>query len=174
MNARLSKSRRKRPVPKEWATPDAIQSFEVTSSSQPLYPGSSAIAVDASRELALVGGEGTAGVYSLADDRIVQTLTVGGSVTDASWAGTQPVVASSTGAVKVFDADGNESASFTSHAGSANSIALHPSGELLASVGVDKSFVFYDLPNSKPVTQIYTESGMTYSPNMRESMLTAT
>jgi pre-mRNA-processing factor 19 len=55
---------------------------------------------------------------------------------------------------------GDNETTFTSHAGSANGLALHPSGDILASVGVDKSFVFYDLPGGKPVTQVYTDSGM--------------
>jgi pre-mRNA-processing factor 19 len=81
-----------------------------------------------------------------------------GAITDAVWYGSKPVVSTSTGAVRVFDGE-NEVAEFTSHAGAANAIALHPSGELLASVGVDKSIVFYDLVGSRAVTQIYTECG---------------
>lgn len=54
---------------------------------------------------------------------------------------------------------GNDEITFTSHAGSANGLALHPSGDILASVGVDKSFVFYDLVGGSSVTQVYTDSG---------------
>lgn len=73
------------------------------------------------------------------------------------WYGSQPVVSTSSGAVKVF---GKDEVTFTSHAGSANGLALHPSGDILASVGVDKSFVFYDLTRGTAVTQVYTDSGM--------------
>lgn len=157
---KLSKSRRKRPVPKEWATADAIESYSAVATSEPLYPGSKSLAVDTSGEIAVVGGsDGIAGVYSLSEGKLLQALKVGGSVTDAVFFGDQPVVASSNGSVKIFG-NGKEVAALSSHAGAATSLALHPSGEILASVGVDKSFVFYDLPGAKAVTQVYTECGM--------------
>lgn len=98
-----------------------------------------------------------AGVYSIAENKEQQSLQIDGVVTDAVWCGSQPVVSSSSGAVKVF---GQSEITFTSHAGAANAVAVHPSGEILASVGVDKSLVFYDLPGGKPVSQIYTTSGI--------------
>lgn len=70
------------------------------------------------------------------------------------------MVSTSSGAVKVF---GDNETTFTSHAGSANAVSLHPSGDILASVGVDKSFVFYDLPGGKAVTQVNTDSGKNFS-----------
>lgn len=159
--ARLSKGRRKRAVPRDWATSDEIESYHVISTSQPLGPGSSSVAIDNSGERVIVGGlDGNAAVCSLLENKIVQVLNIDGGVsTDVAWAGSRPVVSSSSGAVKVFD-DGNQIASFNSHAGAANAIALHPSGEILASVGVDKSFVFYDLINLRPVTQIYADCGL--------------
>lgn len=91
---------------------------------------------------------------------MLQVLKVGaGPITDAVWYGSQPVISTASGAVKVFD-EGKAVAAFTSHAGAASALALHPSGEILASVGVDKSFVFYDLPGGKAVSQIYTDSGL--------------
>jgi pre-mRNA-processing factor 19 len=61
--------------------------------------------------------------------------------------------------VKIFDVSGAEVASFSSHAGGITALALHPSGEILASVGVDKSYVLYDLSSLKPMSQIFTNSG---------------
>lgn len=107
----------------------------------------------------LGGSDGNAGVYSVAEKRVQEVLTVGSAVTDAAWFGNRPVVSTSSGVVKVFG--GNE-ATFTSHAGAANALALHPSGDILASVGVDKSFVFYDLLGGKAVTQVYTDSGTNF------------
>ena len=46
-----------------------------------------------------------------------------------------------------------------SHAGEVTAITLHPCGDILSSVGVDKSWVTYDLNTGKPVCQVYTESG---------------
>lgn len=113
--------------------------------------------MDEAGQLVVFGGsDGTAGVFSIADNKVKQTYKAGAAVTDAVWYGSQPVVSTSSGTVKVF---GDGETTFTSHAGSANGLALHPSGDILASVGVDKSFVFYDLQAGKAVTQIYTDSG---------------
>lgn len=125
-----------------------------------MYPGGRSIAVNETGDLALVGGsDGVVGVYSVSQGQVVQTLKCGGgSVTDAVWCGNKPVVALSTGAVKVFD-NGAEAASFDRHAGAVSAIALHPCGDILASVGVDKSYVLYDLQSLQPITQVSTDSG---------------
>jgi WD40 repeat protein len=90
---------------------------------------------------------------------LLRSYKAGGAVTGAVFYGETPIVSTANGAVKMF---GDEETTFTSHAGAVNAIAMHPSGEILASVGVDKSFVFYDLSGKKVVTQVYTDSG-TYS-----------
>lgn len=147
-------------MPKDWASSENIESYDVISTSELLYPGSSSIAIDELGEKAIVGGsDSVAGIYSLPDNNILMVLNVGGgAITDAVWYGDKPVVSTSSGVVKVFDG-GQEAATFTSHAGAVNALAMHPSGEILASVGADKSFVFYDLVAAKPVTQVYTDCG---------------
>jgi pre-mRNA-processing factor 19 len=125
--------------------------------SDPLYPGARSLAVDEAGQLVIVGGsDGVAGIYSISENKVKESFKSGSAITDAVWYGGQPVVSTSSGAVKVF---ADSEATFTSHAGSANGLALHPSGDILASVGVDKSFVFYDLLGGKAVTQVYTDSG---------------
>ncbi|KAJ5050591.1 uncharacterized protein L3040_002468 [Drepanopeziza brunnea f. sp. 'multigermtubi'] len=155
---KLSKSRRKRPVPKDWVDAETIGKFAIANASEPLYTGATSLAVDEAGQLVIIGGsEGVAGVYSIPENKLQQSFKAGSGVTDAIWYGSQPVISTSSGAVKVF---GDIEVTFTSHAGSANGLALHPSGDILASVGVDKSFVFYDLPTGKAVTQVYTDSGL--------------
>jgi pre-mRNA-processing factor 19 len=125
--------------------------------SEPLYPGSTCIAADEAGSSVIVGGsDGVAGIFSIAENKLQKSFKAGSAITDAAWYGTDAVVSTSSGAVKVF---GNSEISFTSHAGSSNGLAMHPCGDILASVGVDKSFVFYDLVAGKPVTQVYTDSG---------------
>ena len=159
---RLSKSRRKRPIPKDWATSEIVEKFGVASASEPLYSGSSCLAVDEAGQLVIVGGsDGMVGVYSISENQVQQSFQAESSITDAVWYGNYPVVSTSSGAVKIY---GSTETTFTSHAGSANGLALHPSGDILASVGIDKSFVFYDLPARRIVTQVYTDSSMP-SPN---------
>lgn len=136
-----------------------IETFTATTTSEPLHPGCVSLAVDAAREHAIVGGsDGVAGVYAFSNSKTLHSLRVGGAITASVWYGSRPIVASSSGVVKIFE-NGSEVASFTSHAGSVNALAMHPSGEILASVGIDKSFVFYDLPARKVVFQIFTDAG---------------
>lgn len=149
----LSSTRRKRPVPEGWVTPDSIASFDATHATDPLYPGGKALALDESGDLALLGGV----VYSISQKQAVQALKAGGQVTDGVWYQNKPVVATSAGAVKVFEA-GAEVARFESHAGPVTSLSLHPCGDILASTGVDKSYVLYGLADGKVLTQIYTDA----------------
>ncbi|KAJ5587516.1 uncharacterized protein N7459_003281 [Penicillium hispanicum] len=158
--AALSKTRRKRPVPEGWATSDAISAYKPAETSEPLYPGSRALSVNSTGDLALVGGvDGIAGVYSLSQKTVVHTLKTDGPVTDATWAGDKAVVGSATGSVKVFE-NGGEVASFTSHAGEVTAVALHATGDIVASVGVDKSYVLYDLATNSVITQIFSDTAL--------------
>jgi len=122
-----------------------------------LYTGSTSVAVDEAGTSVIVGGsEGVAGIFSISENKLQKSFKAGSAITDAAWYKTDAVVSTTSGAVKVF---GSSETSFSSHAGSANGLAMHPCGDILASVGVDKSFVFYDLVAGRAVTQVYTDSG---------------
>lgn len=99
-----------------------------------------------------------ASIYSLERSEKVSELSINGKVTDSAWCGGLAVISSTSGEVKVFN-KGQEAHSLTTHAGEANAVAVHPSGQILASVGVDKSFVFYDISSGKTLTQVYSDSG---------------
>lgn len=152
----LSKTRRKRPVPAEWASSETLHSYSPQITSQPFYHGSTALSVHHAGDLALVGSsEGVAGIYSTSKNSVLQTLNGGGGVvTDALWAGDKAIISTSKGKVAVFTTEGDEYGSFTAHTGSATSIALHPTGDILASVGKDQTYVLYDLQTMNVLTQI--------------------
>lgn len=156
----LMKTRRKRPVPEDWATSDSISSYTPAVASEPLHPGGSVLAVHEAGDVVLVGGsDGVAGIYSLSENKLLSSLKAGpGTVTGGVWAGSRAIVSTSVGAVKVFES-GQEVASFSVHAGSANAVALHPSGSILASVGEDKTYILYDLESNKVLTQVESDSG---------------
>ena len=118
------------------------------------------LALNESKDLALVGGpDGVAGIYSLSQNRIVKSYKCGGgAITGGLWAELKPVISTSAGRVKIYMGD-DERVTFDAHAGAATAIAIHPSHTILASVGVDKSYVLYDLRENEQVTQIYTNSG---------------
>jgi pre-mRNA-processing factor 19 len=135
--------------------------MDVTNTVEPLYPGSTAVSLDNSGELALFGGaDGVAGVYSVSSQQLVHTLKAGSAVTDSLWWDSRAVVATASGEVKIFE-NGEEIAQLGSHAGAVTSIALHPSKAILASAGLDKRFMLYDLSSYKMVSQVYTEAEIT-------------
>jgi len=156
---RLSKTRRKRTVPEDWATRETLQSFTPLHSPKSALVGARTFALNPSGDLALLGGsDGKAGVFSIEAGQIVQQFEAGSPITDALWVGSKAVLGTSAGAVKVFE-NGMEVSSFSGHAGEVTALALHPSGEILASVGPDKSYIFYDLTASVQALRVSTDSG---------------
>ncbi|CAG8980676.1 hypothetical protein HYALB_00007168 [Hymenoscyphus albidus] len=156
---KLSKGRRKRTVPKDWVNAEAIGKFGVAHASDSLSGGANFLALDETSELAIVGGaDGYVHIYSVTEQNTVNTYRAEAAVTDAVWYGKYPVVSTTLGTVHVF---GKEKVMFTAHAGRVNSIDIHPTCDILASVGVDKSLIFYDLEAGKAMKQVYTDSELT-------------
>ncbi|KAJ5558798.1 hypothetical protein N7535_009321 [Penicillium sp. DV-2018c] len=159
-HAALSKTRRKRAIPEGWASSETISTFTPTETSEPVSSGGRALSLNSTGDLALVGGaDGVVSVYSLPQKSVVQTLKTDGPVTGATWAGNKAVVGSSTGSVKVFE-NGAEVASFNSHAGEVTAVAVHATGDIAASVGVDKSYVLYDLTANTVVSQVFSDAAL--------------
>ena len=153
---RLSKSRRKRPIPNDWADVETVRKFETASLSEPICPISNFLAFDEATELAIIGGlEGGVNIFSVRENKVHQSFDVSSVITSAIWNDNQAIVSTSSGEVKIL---GPDNISFQSHSGSATCLALHPCGTILASAGLDKSFVLYDLEKNKPITQVYTNS----------------
>lgn len=157
----MSSGRKKRAIPADWTSTETIAQFDTAQVSEELYPGGRAISLDSTGDLALIGGiDGVAGIYSISQNILVTALKADdGAITDVIWAGTRPVTASASGSVRLWDDQGESSSKIGSHSGEVTGLALHPSGEILASVGVDKSWVTYDLETGKAVSQVYTDHG---------------
>ena len=158
--AKLSATRRKRPVPEDWATGDEIAAYDVKSKADTQFTGAKSLAVDETGDFFLTGdSDGTVGIYDLKQDAFTtrSNLSAGG-INHGAWARDSAVVATASGAVVVTQ-EGAVKAKFQQHAGAATAVAAHPSGELLASVGVDKSLVLYDLQHGKVLTQIFSDAG---------------
>lgn len=158
---KLSSTRRKRPVPASWATEADLSALKPTDLTDAALPGSRALTIDSTGDFALFGGiDGTAIVYSLSQQKTVQSLNCGsGAITAAAWWDARPVVGLSTGEVKVFEDDSTEMSSARVHAGPVTSVSAHPCGDLIASTGVDKSYVIYDASSLKSLTRVFTEFG---------------
>jgi pre-mRNA-processing factor 19 len=166
---KLSASRRKRPVPKGWSSGADIQSFEATPSegfkSSKELGSASALAesqeTEESSSRILYGSEnGTALVYETDGSVPPFELNTGSRILDGTFWGSKAVFALASGAVKIYDGS-TEHALFAVHAGPATGVSLHPSGDLLASVGSDKSYVLYDLRSldRHPAARVFTDSG---------------
>lgn len=150
-------------MPEGWATADDISAFgNATTHSLPV-PEATALSVGGAS--AAIGGlKGQAVVYATNEDKVEVSIAVEEPVTDAAWAEDKIAFATGQGSVKVFQ-EGNQVASLSEHAGAATALSLHPSGTILASVGTDKSIVFYDLASQKRVSRAYTDAGKFLRPD---------
>ncbi|KAK8101128.1 cell cycle control protein [Apiospora kogelbergensis] len=159
----LSKSRKKRPVPEGTAAPEKISSYAIQEEfSSPVTKMSAFAHMDG---MVSIGGEGgTVCIYSPAkatvEGKIQGKLSLQEPVTASTWTNCKIVLGTSSGLVKVF-ADEQEIASFSEHAGPVTGLATHPSEKLLASVGSDKSIVFYDHDGNDRVARVFTDSALT-------------
>lgn len=152
------KGRKKRQVPQGWASSDEVAALQQVAYTDLTVSQASSLAVDS--DYAAIGGlDGKADIYSIQANNVERSLDIGEPVTATAWTGSKVVLATSKGSVKVFDS-GSEVASFRVHAGAATGLSVHPGGRILASVGVDKSFVFYDLETLAYVSRGYTDAGM--------------
>ncbi|KAF8243234.1 cell cycle control protein [Wilcoxina mikolae CBS 423.85] len=161
--AELSADRKNRPIPADWVIGETVSSFKNTLTSKPLYPGTKALALDATGDLALVGGaDGIAGVYSVSQQQLLNPLkSQDGALNDVTWAGKNAVTASSSGVVRVWNEQCSDSTAITAHAGEVIALAMHPSKSIVASAGADKSWVLYDIDAVKSVVQVYDPSKLT-------------
>lgn len=155
---RLSKGRKKRPVPPEWATPDDISSLGQVGTTELTTTQPETLAVQQAH--AAIGGlDGKLDIYSIEAKQVERSLDVGEPITATVWTENKVFLATSKGSVKAL-VSGEEKATFQAHAGQVTGLSLHPGGRIVASTGVDKSFVFYDIEELKVVSHIYTDSGM--------------
>ncbi|OIW34196.1 Prp19-domain-containing protein [Coniochaeta ligniaria NRRL 30616] len=157
--AKLSKSRKKRPVPEGWAGTDDVSSGEQIQKADSSAPGSISLAVG--DELTAISGKGgDVAVYSR-DGEEVHSFNVGSPITELVYAEPNIVCGTSKGEVKIYTTAGAELASFSEHAGAVTGLALHPGGVILLSVGSDKSFVYYDVKTLRTVFRRWTSSSLT-------------
>nr|OQO23804.1 hypothetical protein B0A51_08162 [Rachicladosporium sp. CCFEE 5018] len=159
---KLSATRRKRPVPAEWATGETIATYEVKETIESSFTGAKALAVDFSGDFFLCGdSDGGMGIYDLKNGSFSTKSNLGaGAVLDGTWVRDKTAVATSSGAV-VLALEGSAEQKWHQHAGAATAVAAHPCGDILASVGVDKSYVLYDVQRGSVLTQVYTDSELT-------------
>ena len=130
-------------MPKGWASHDDIASLQQLQQTHTSVSDSTSLAV--ANDYAAIGGKaGEVALYSLSAGQVERSIQVGGAVTATIWAGEKLVLSTDKGAVKVY-AKGSEIASFTEHDRPVAGLAVHPGGLILASVGLDRDLVFYDI-----------------------------
>ncbi|RCI16745.1 hypothetical protein L249_2492 [Ophiocordyceps polyrhachis-furcata BCC 54312] len=155
---RLTKGRKKRPIPEGWSSADDISALETVASTSLTL--SHPTCLDLEQEHAVMGdSKGEAVIYSLQAEAVERQLPIGKPITDTLWAGTKLFFATGQGDVKAYEG-GKEIASASEHAGPATALSAHPSGDILASVGADKSIVFYDTGSMKRVGRVFTDNSL--------------
>lgn len=153
----LSKGRRKRPVPEGWVTSDELSSFEAETNNA--LPVPQATSLDVEDDTAALGGlKGDSATYLIEADKLERQISVDAPVTATLFAASKVVYATSQGSLKVYQGD-DLVAQATEHAGAVTALSLHPGGQILASVGSDKSVVYYELASMRRISRAYTDSG---------------
>ena len=160
MHTNLSRTRRKRPVPEDWATGDDISKYDVNTTVDTQFTGAKCLAVDSAGDFFLCGdSDGDIGVFDLNQTAFVTRSQLGaGAVLSGAWAQGKAVVATATGSI-VISEGGNVQAKIHQHAGAAHAVDVHPSVEIIASAGIDKSYVLYELSSGRVLTQIFSDCG---------------
>lgn len=172
-NNRKQKGRKKRPVPEGWATTEDVSALSQTAYTDLPVTQATSLALNAG--YAAVGGlDGKVDLYSVEAKAHERSLEIGEPVTATVWIGNKVVSATSKGSVKAVEG-GVETGSVTEHAGAVTGLAVHPGESILASVGVDKGIIFYDLHSLQRVARVYTDAGMyptPFPPTFRTELLT--
>ncbi|KAK3313579.1 hypothetical protein B0H66DRAFT_503168 [Apodospora peruviana] len=159
LQQQLTKGRKKRPVPSEWATSDYVAALESTASTELSISQTSTLTIQS--EHAVIGSlDGKVDVYSLEANKVERSLDIGEPVTATAWVENKVFTATSKGTVKAY-VSGEEKTSFHAHAGPVTGLSVHPGGRIVASTGVDKSFVFYDIETLAVVSHVYTDTALT-------------
>ncbi|KAH7361515.1 cell cycle control protein cwf8 [Plectosphaerella cucumerina] len=158
-HAELSKGRKKRPVPEGWATAEDVSALETIASTTLPVPQPTSLALEGGYA-AIAGPEGNAAIYSVEADKLERHVPVGAPVTDTVWAGGKLIFSTTQGTVKVFER-GDEVAAVSENSGAVTALSVHPLGDLVAFVGLDKSIVLFDLTSLKRVSRTYNDSSLT-------------
>lgn len=157
---RLSGTRKQRVVPQDWATGEQLESFDVATSVDTQFTGAKHLSTDATGDFFLTGdSDGTMGIFDLAAGAFTTRSNLGaGAILSGAWANDKQAVSTANGTVVVAQ-EGAIQGKFQQHAGAATALATHPSGELLASAGYDKSYIVYDLSTMHVLTQVFGDIG---------------
>lgn len=158
---RLQSTRRKRPVPADWATSDDILGYEVKTTVDTQFTGAKTLAADQTGDFFLCGdSDGTMGVFDSNQGAFTTRSNLGaGAILGGAWVNDKQVVSTSSGTVVVAQ-EGAVQEKFQQHAGAATAVATHPCGEIVVSVGYDKSYILYDISTMEALTQVYGDVGM--------------
>lgn len=167
-HAVLSKTRRKRPVPEDWAAPDEVASFKVQKISDSANPVSKFLSIDdGSNRLLHAAGQasGSAAVFSLEQKDNIENFTShqDGEISGGIFTNDNSIaVGTTTGAIGVLDrTDGSLDISRIPHSGEVTSVSMHPSGKFFASTSLDKSYIFFRIDDAEPAGGIQVAAQVT-------------
>ncbi|KAK0609749.1 Diaminopimelate epimerase-like protein [Bombardia bombarda] len=164
----LTKGRKKRPIPEGWATPEQIATLHLARKTETQDHHSTSLAtVDDVRGagpeyLASGGLDGILGIYDSKFDveSRLHSIDVKSQITALAFSKNDTnklIVACADGNIQLYY-EGQAAHVYKSHIGPVTGIALHPGARFFASVGRDKSFVFYEDTTTKEVMKGYASS----------------
>lgn len=127
---------------------------------EPPLPQINSVHVNGDQTLALLAGPQGGVVYSLDSHTEERRISQEDDIIErAIWVADRIALGTTSGSVKIIEEDGKEAMSFKAHAGRVEAMVVHPSGELLVSVGSDNSFVVYDLQQGKIAIRKRVDAG---------------
>lgn len=161
--ALLSKTRRKRPVPEEWAKVEDIGNFKAQKLDQAGDPASRFVAQHPQRNQLLHAAGQEPGSFALFDVNTSEAKSLetaqDGTLTDAVWMQDGTILAgSAAGNICLRGAGETPAFVLQSHKAEITSVSVHASGRIFASTSADKTFILYDTTSRTPATQIRTEA----------------
>lgn len=150
----MSHSRKERTVEPGWATVEEVSHYRELSIGRVDYLPTSLLVND---DYATIGTtEGDVSVYAFDEGVQEQVIQITNhAITGVIRTDAKLIVSTDNGSVHVYQ-NGMKQAAVKAHIGPITGLAFQPAEDMFATVGVDKSFVFYSMLTGEKLRRVYT------------------
>ncbi|KAG4301973.1 hypothetical protein PCK1_001949 [Pneumocystis canis] len=154
MQKTLSSNRRKRRIPEDWTTIEQIKQLKLSKTICPFKSDLNVIAVTDLGTMILAASKNIIKIYCGMEETSTYSLKCDdGDITCGLWINELPAVAKSDGTICIYTSLNGDSKKISTHQNKVTAIALHPSGDILASVTVDGEWALHDLQNDQTIVK---------------------